>query len=325
MASRANMAVLDEVGPMTPAAQYAGAAQDEEGEMGGSKDSRVGLLGTGLMGTAMAHRLLDQGVGLIAWDRNPDHVQPLAKRGAEVASTAGDVVSGAHAVITMLPTAEIVLEVVEPLLDHWPESTIWLQMSSVGAAEADRLQAVAIAHDVTLFDAPVSGSTHPAQEGQLTILASGPSSARGRAEPVFEALGSRVQWVGEAGMGSRLKLAANHWMIAMVAALAETMHLCQLMDLGEQHFIALLDGGPLGPSYGLQKLGEMQRHEYPAGFPVRLALKDLKLVREVAEGSGVELPLLDAVLERIGDVENRHADDDLAAVFELKLPIREER
>jgi 3-hydroxyisobutyrate dehydrogenase-like beta-hydroxyacid dehydrogenase len=69
----------------------------------------------------------------------------------------------------------------------------------------------------------------------------------------------------------------------------------------------------------------MQRHEYPAGFPVRLALKDLKLVREVAEGSGVELPLLDAVLERIGDVENRHADDDLAAVYELKLPSRDRR
>ena len=88
-------------------------------------------------------------------------------------------------------------------------------------------------------------------------------------------------------MGSRLKLAANHWMIAMVAALAETMQLCQVMALEEQQFVTLLDGGPLGSSYGLEKLGEMQRHEYPAGFPVRLALKDLKLVREVSSSSGV--------------------------------------
>src|SRR5581483_506784 len=144
-------------------------------------------------------------------------------------------------------------------------------------------------------------------------------------EPVFAALGSRVQWVGAAGMGSRLKLAANHWMIAMVAALAETMHLCRLMGLEEQQLVALLDGGPLGSSYGVEKLGEMQRREYPAGFPVRLALKDLKLVREVAITSGVELPLLDAVLERIGGVENRHANDDLAAVYELRLPSRPDR
>jgi 3-hydroxyisobutyrate dehydrogenase len=234
-------------------------------------------------------------------------------------------VSSAQAVITMLPTAEVVLAVVEPLLEEWPEGTVWLQMSSVGAAEADRIAELAAAHGVTVFDAPVSGSTHPAEEGKLTILASGPEPPRGRVEPVFEALGSRVQWVGQAGAGSRLKLAANHWMIAMVVALAESMHLCQLMGLGEQQFVTLLDGGPLGSSYSVEKLGEMQRHEYPAGFPVRLALKDLKLVREVASSWGVELPLLDAVLERIGEVENKHANDDLAAVYELTLPSRAQR
>ena len=293
--------------------------------MSGKVNGRVGLLGAGLMGTAMAHRLLSQGVEVIAWDRDPDHVRPLTERGADVAGSAGEVATGARSVITMLPTADVVLSVVEPLLGEWPKETIWLQMSSVGAAEADRLAQLAADHDVTMFDAPVSGSTHPAEEGQLTILASGPESSRARVEPVFAALGSRVQWVGEAGMGSRLKLAANHWMISMVAALAETMHLCELMELDEQQFVDLLDGGPLGSSYGLEKLGEMQRHQYPAGFPVRLALKDLKLVREVAVSSGVEMPLLDAVLERIGDVEGRHADDDLAAVYELKLPRSAER
>ena len=286
----------------------------------GTIDNLVGVLGAGLMGTAMAHRLLDQGVPVIAWDRSPEHAQALAERGAEVAGEVGEVVARARFVITMLPTAEIVLEVVEPLLDEWPEETIWLQMSSVGAAEADRLVRVASEHSVTLVDAPVSGSTHPAEEGKLTILASGPDSARPQVEPVFEALGSRVQWVGAAGMGSRLKLAANHWMVAMVAALAETMHLCRLMGVDEQQFVALLDGGPLGSSYGLEKLGEMQRRDYPAGFPIRLAVKDLKLVREVAKDLGVELPVLDAVLERVGDVEKSHANDDLAAVYELKLP-----
>ena len=287
----------------------------------GENDSRVGLLGVGLMGTAMAHRLLSQGVPVIAWDRTPGHAETLAARGAEVAGTPGEVVSSADAVITMLPSAEVVLDVVEPLLGQWPEETIWLQMSSVGAPEADQLAQLAAAHGVTLFDAPVSGSTHPAEEGQLTILASGPESARAQVEPIFAALGSRIQWVGEAGTSSRLKLAANHWMIAMVAALAETMHLCELMGLDQQQFVTLLDGGPLGSSYGLQKLGEMQSHDYPAGFPVRLALKDLKLVKEVATASGVKLPVLGAVLERIGGVEDTHGNDDVAAVYELALPI----
>jgi 3-hydroxyisobutyrate dehydrogenase len=278
---------------------------------------RVGLLGIGLMGSAIAHRLLDRDIAVIAWDRNPEHLRDLERRGSESAEDPGEVVSRAGVVITMLATADVILGVVEPLLDDWPQGTIWLQMSSVGAAEADQLTQAAEAHAVTLVDAPVSGSTRPAEEGQLTILASGPDSTRSAVGPIFDALASRVLWVGEAGMGSRLKLAANHWMIAMVAALAESMHLCQAMGLDQEQFIALLDGGPLGSPYALQKLDEMRRHEYPAGFPVRLARKDLELVREVQQSSRATMPLLDAVLERFATASEHLADQDLAAIYEL--------
>jgi 3-hydroxyisobutyrate dehydrogenase len=278
---------------------------------------RVGLLGVGLMGSAMGHRLLDQGIEVIAWDRNPEQSDALEERGGRWADEPAEAVLGADVVITMLPTAPIVLDVVEPLLEDWPEATIWLQTSSVGAAEADQLVEVAQAHGVTLVDAPVSGSTHPAEEGQLTILSSGPDSARASVEPVFEALGSRVLWVGQAGMGSRLKMAANHWMIAMTAALAEAMHLCKAMGLDQQQFVELLDGGPLGSEYGVLKLDEMRVHDYPVGFPVRLALKDLELVREVEQSSKAAMPLLDVVHERFLTANEDHADEDLAAVYEV--------
>ena len=283
---------------------------------------RVGLLGVGLMGSAMAHRLLDRGVAVVAWDRSSEHVRALEARGAELANTPGEVVSRAAVVITMLPTAEVILDLVGPLLDDWAEDTVWLQMSSVGAAEADQLVQVAQAHGIRLVDAPVSGSTHPAEEGELTILASGPDSARSAVKPIFDTLASRVLWVGEAGMGSRLKLATNHWMITMVAALAESMHLCEAMGLDQDQFIALLDGGPLGSGYALQKLDEMRRHEYPAGFPVRLALKDLELVREVEQSSGSTMPLLDVVLKQFMAASHDLADEDLAAIYELDGPAK---
>jgi 3-hydroxyisobutyrate dehydrogenase len=282
---------------------------------------RVGLLGVGLMGSAMAHRLLDQGIPVIAWDREPEHLATITRFGGEAAETAGDVIDAAGVAITMLPTAEIILDVVGPLLNRWPEDTIWLQMSSVGAAEADHLTRVAEEHAIALVDAPVSGSTQPAERGQLTILASGPESAHRALDPIFAALASRVLWVGPAGMGSRLKLATNHWMITMVAALAETMHLCETMGLDQQQFIALLDGSPLGSPYALQKLEEMRRHEYPPGFPVRLALKDLELVGEVARGSAATMPLLDVALARFTAADEDFADQDLAAVYELDRPV----
>lgn len=279
--------------------------------------NRVGLLGVGLMGSAMGHRLLTQGMEVVAWDREPEHVSALGRAGAAVVRTAAEVPAGTRAVITMLPTAGVILEVVRPLLEEWPPGAVWLQMSSVGAAEADQITHVATEHGITLVDAPVSGSTHPAEEGKLTILASGPDSSRDAVMPVLEALGTRVEWVGEAGTGSRLKLAANHWMIASVAALAETMHLCEAMGLDQQRFVALLDGGPLGSSYGLEKLAEMRRHEYPAGFPVRLALKDLELVREVAESRPLTTPVLDAALHLFSAAGPELGDQDLAAVYEV--------
>jgi 3-hydroxyisobutyrate dehydrogenase len=275
---------------------------------------RVGLLGVGLMGSAMAARLVDQGLEVIAWDRSKDRLQALT--GVDAAATPAEAVAGARIVITMLSTADVVLGIVEPLLENWPEDAVWLQMSSVGADESDRLSAVADEHGVTLVDAPVSGSTHPAREGLLTILASGPDSARGQVEPVFSALAQRVIWAGRAGMGSRLKLAANNWMLCSLAAAAETMRLCEAMDLDQEEFARLLDGGALGSPYVVEKLGEMIRHDYPAGFPVRLAVKDLGLVHEVLEGSDLEMPVLEAALGRFTAAERSRADEDAAAVYE---------
>ena len=283
----------------------------------GMTKPRVGMLGAGLMGSAMGRRMLEQDIEVIAWDRTTAHVNALEAAGGQVAGSPEDVLASASTVITMLPTAEIVLDVVEPLLANWPEGTVWLQMSSVGASEADGLTRVAQQHDVTIVDAPVSGSTHPALEGRLTILASGPDSVREHLQPVFAALGSRVMWVGEAGMGSRLKLAANHWMVASVTAVAETMHLCEALGLDQRPFVELLEDGPLGSPYIREKLVEMRSRDYPAGFPVRLALKDLELVGEVEAASAAEMPVLDVIRERFSVAAREHADEDLAAVYEV--------
>lgn len=277
----------------------------------------MGMLGVGLMGSAMSRRLLERGIEVVAWDRTTEHVSALEAAGGRAADSPEDVLASATSVITMLPTAEIVLDVVAPLLPSWPAATIWLQMSSVGADEADRLTRVAEEHHVTIVDAPVSGSTHPAREGHLTILASGPDSVREQLQPVLAALSSRVMWVGEAGMGSRLKLVANHWMVASVTAVAESMHLCEAMGLDQQSFVELLEDGPLGSPYIREKLLEMRRRNYPAGFPVRLALKDLELVGEVEAASDAEMPVLDVSRERFSVAVRQHADEDLAAVYEV--------
>ena len=277
---------------------------------------RVGLLGVGLMGTAMAHRLLDRGFAVSVWDRTPAHAEALAERGARPVGRPPEVLGEAECVITMLPDVDAVLEVVEPLLPDWPRETIWLQMSSVGVAEADRLVALARDSGVLLVDAPVSGSTGPAEHGELTILASGPEGAWPRVEGVLGALGSRTLWVGEAGAGSRVKVVVNHWMIGATALLAETVRLAEATGVDAVQLARVLEGGPLGMPYALAKLAEMREHRYPAGFPIRLALKDLRLAREAAQDAGLEAPLLEAALARYLRAAETRADEDLGAVYE---------
>ena len=219
----------------------------------------------------------------------------------------------------MLPTAEVVLDVVEPLLDDWPEGTVWLQMSSVGAAEADQLTQVGLGTRGSDRRCARLGEHHPAEQGQLTILASGPDSAKMVLEPAFAALASRVMWVGEAGMGSRLKLAANQWMISGRSAGRVDAPVPRDGPRSAAFHRAARRRATGVRLCGAKAPGDAPP-QYPAGFPVRLALKDLELVHEVEQSSKIRMPVLDVVLARFTTASQHLPDEDLAAIYELDAP-----
>ena len=119
-------------------------------------------------------------------------------------------------VVTMVTDADAVMSIArdQGMLAALAPGAIWAQMSTIGVAGIERVAALVQAErpDVTLLDAPVSGSKDPAEHGQLTIFASGPDEARARVAPLFDALGQRTIWVGAVGAGSRLKLVNNTWL-----------------------------------------------------------------------------------------------------------------
>ena len=123
---------------------------------------------------------------------------------------------------------------------------IWAQMSTIGVAGIDRVAAMVSGErpDVTLLDAPVSGSRDPAERGELIIFASGPGEARSRMEPLFGALGQRTIWVGGVGAGTRLKLVNNTWLAFATEAVAASVALARLLGLEAGTVVDAL-GGPL--------------------------------------------------------------------------------
>lgn len=272
----------------------------------------VTILGSGNMGSAMAARLVDTGHQVTIWDRTADHAQRLADIGVTVESQVQSAVSTASVVITMVTNGAAVHAIAEQMLPAMRPDAVWVQASTVGAQWADRLRALADAHDRTMLDAPVSGSTGPARNGTLSWLVAGPNSAVDAARPVLDALGIRVLVVGSEQEASRLKLIVNTWMTAATVAMADVLAACDRLGIPRSALLEVISTGPLAMPYALEKAQLMTDGDYRAGFPVELALKDLRLAKQ-AEGS--QPPLVEAVEHRLQHaVDAGHGRDDVAAV-----------
>ncbi|HEV7623461.1 MAG TPA: NAD(P)-dependent oxidoreductase [Amnibacterium sp.] len=258
---------------------------------------RVAVLGTGIMGAAMARSLIRAGIPTTVWNRTRSLAAPLAFAGATVAASAADAVRGASVVITMLPTADAVATLVfgKGLTDAFALDAVWAQMGTLGAE-----QSVALARrlgevrpDVMFVDAPVSGSRGPAEVGRLLVLASGPEEARGGVTPAFDAIGRRTLWLGDTGQGSRLKLVLNSYMSVLIEGVAESLALARRLDIDPAQLAAAIEGGPLDAPIALAKLTKMRTADYAVEFPLEWALKDVDLA--VAAADGTTLPVLEAL------------------------------
>ena len=284
-------------------------------------DLTVGVLGTGIMGAAMARSLLREGIDVRAWNRTRAKAEPLAADGAQVCDEPAEAVAGANAVLTMLRDGETVEQVMTGALAAVEEGAVWAQTSTVGLDSADRLAELAAQRDVPFYDAPVLGTKQPAEDGKLLVMASGPTAGRDRVQPVFDAIGSRTTWVGEGTEASRLKLVMNSWVLALTTAIGEAMAMAEGLGLDPKLFLEAISGGPLDVAYAHAKGGAILAGEFPASFKTETAVKDTELVVEAARAAGLTPLLAEAVRDQMRrTVELGHGDEDMAAVYHAAKP-----
>jgi 3-hydroxyisobutyrate dehydrogenase len=257
----------------------------------------VTVLGTGIMGSAMARNLIAAGLATKVWDGSAAATASLAEAGAVVARSAAEAVAGAQVVITMLPTAEIVTSVMfgRGVDDALPDGCVWAQMGTIGVAETVgiRDQLRASRPGVLFVDAPVSGSKGPAEHGQLLILASGPAAAAGPITAVFDVIGRKTVWLGEAGQGSQMKLVVNAYLSILIEGVAETVALADWLGIGHAQLAEVIEGGPLDAPLADAKLHKMDQGDFSAEFPLEWALKDVDLALGLTHRG--PLPLLAAL------------------------------
>jgi 3-hydroxyisobutyrate dehydrogenase len=280
----------------------------------------VTVLGTGTMGAGMVRSLRRAGLPVRVWNRDGAKAHALADVGAEAFDTPAEAAAGADVVLTMLLDADSVIDAIRRAAPA--PGTVWLQTATVGIEGAERTVAVARELHLELVDCPVQGTRKPAEEGALVLLASGSERARAGLAPVFEALGRKTLWLGEAGAGSRLKLVCNAWVFALLAGVAQSVALARGLGLDPRDFFSAIEGGHLDTPYAHVKGAAMAAGDYQVSFSLLGAIKDNRLIREALTSAAVPDRLTAAVLETMEVAADRvdPAAVDMAALIEGLAP-----
>jgi 3-hydroxyisobutyrate dehydrogenase len=268
------------------------------------------------MGGPMARNLLRAGHDVTVWNRTMQKAEPLVEEGARLAPTPVDAIGDAEIVLTMLSDASVVeTTVIESGgLDAISQGALWIQSSTIGVAATERLVQLAGERGIAFVDAPVLGTKKPAEDGQLFMLASGPAEARARCEPVFDAISRGHVWLGQAGLGTRLKLVVNGWILCTIENLAETFVLAQTLGVNPGSFLEAISGGAMDMPYAHLKGEAILNQDFPPSFPLVHARKDVALILDAA--GDVDLPLVRATLQQFDRaLELGHGDEDMSAVY----------
>lgn len=285
-----------------------------------SETRTVAVLGTGIMGAAMARNLLRAGHAVQAWNRSAAKAEPLAEDGAELAATPAEAVDGADVVLTMLHDGAAVAEVIRQAAPGLRPGAAWVQSTTVGVDDAPALAALAAELGLTFYEAPVSGTRQPAEAGKLVVLAAGPVDGRGVVAPVLDAVGARTVWTGEdgaAGSATRLKLVVNSWVITVANAAGEVLGLAGALDVDPDQFFEVLAGGPLDTPFLQVKAGLIREDRLsPASFAVGTSRKDAHLIVDAARERGLHLDGAEAFAARLDRAADQgRSDEDMAATY----------
>jgi len=200
----------------------------------------------------------------------------------------------------------------------------FVDLSTTGAVMAKRIFDLLKAKNIVQIDCPVSGGVEGARDAKLAIMAGGSPAAFERARPLLETLGTTVAHFGPTGAGQAAK-ATNQIMCAgIIEAVAEAMAFARAEGLPLEKLIDTLGKGAGSSWYFVHRAPNMVRGAYPAGFRVRLHLKDLGICHDMAERFGVALPVVERMLAEYTELIARgYGDEDISATYRLKAELFE--
>ncbi|GAB6987777.1 NAD(P)-dependent oxidoreductase [Nocardioides pyridinolyticus] len=284
-----------------------------------SEVTTVGVVGLGIMGSAMSAHLVAAEFDVVGRDVVDAAVEELVGRGGRAAPDAASVARESDVVVTSLPSPEAAVQVCREIASAGPAGLVVVETSTLSVKVKQECHDVLAAAGATLLDCPLSGTGAQARERDLVVLGSGDEAAFERARPVMEAFARSVRHVGFFGNGTTMKLVANLLVSIHNASTAEAFALGVAAGLDPAVLYETVREGA-GGSVIFDKRGKfMVDGAYrPATARVSMFVKDVSLVQELAAAVDVPTPVLDATLPLYDKaVKTGWADADAAALLEV--------
>ena len=279
----------------------------------------TGVLGLGAMGAPMARNLARAGLLQAVWNRSAVKAATLAgELGCRHSATPAELAAICDVVLINVAADADVLEVAAAMLPGLRAGSIVIDCSTVSADTARQLARRVSGAGAECLDAPVSGGVEGAQQGTLTIMVGGEAPVLERARPVLAAIGMTITHFGPSGAGQAAKATNQILCAGVIQAVGEAMSFAKAEGLPLGALIDTLSKGAGGSWYFQNRAPFMQRDAYPAGFKVRLHLKDLGICAAMAARHGASLPMVDAVradYQRL--IEAGYGDEDISAIHRL--------
>jgi putative dehydrogenase len=264
--------------------------------MSSTSERTAGMIGLGIMGSAMSANLIAAGFTVIGHDVVPQAMDAFAAAGGRKARSAAAVADAASIIITSLPSAKALHDVAAEIAAKRRDGTVLAETSTLSLDDKLAAQKTLAAGGVTMLDCPLSGSGSQAKVRDVLVYASGPKDAYERCLPVFQGFSRAPHHVGEFGNGSKMKFIANHLVAIHTAAAGEAFALARKAGLDPAQTFALVSDGA-GGSRALQVRGEMliaDRYLPVRTMPLDLWRKDLRVITDFAAEVSCPTPLFAA-------------------------------
>jgi 3-hydroxyisobutyrate dehydrogenase-like beta-hydroxyacid dehydrogenase len=283
---------------------------------------RIGFIGLGKMGSAMARNLLRAGHQVAAWNRSRQKAEALAGEGARAADSPADACRDSQAVITMLADDSAVEQVVfgeDGVASALAKGAVHISCSTIGTGLARRLAAEHARREQGYLSAPVFGRPEAAESRKLIVVAAGPVELVEFCRPLFDAIGRQTSVAGsEPWQANAVKLCGNFMLASMIEAFGEAYGLLRKAGVDPHVFLEIVNSLFASPVYG--NYGRIIADEQfaPAGFALKLGLKDMRLALETAGECAAPMPLASLIRDHFLDaMAHGQAELDWSSVAQV--------